>query len=394
MAVGGARSPTPSVAEMKAHPYADVLPLPEGEAFDALVADIRANGLLEPITIHEGLILDGRNRYRACEAAGVEPKFLEFDGNDRLGFVLSLNVHRRHLSESQRGMVVAKLETLKHGGDRKAEQDANLHLDRRTLASLLKYPRARRRAPGQCRSRNARADPGGRAGQDRGVGGRRAGDRARSGSTAGRRRARACPCLVKQERRAQREVELAGKIQTLPDLKAGVLYADPPWRFEVYSRDTGLDRDASNHYPVQVLKTIESIDIARIVADDCALFLWATMPMLPQALDVMAAWGFVFKSGVSWVKDRPGTGYWFRNQCELLLLGTRGNPPCPAPGTQWSAIFANVREHSRKPNEAYATIESYFPNVPKIELFARGNARPGWTIWGPDANSPIPAKEA
>ncbi len=135
---------------MKPHLYANIFPLLEGEALDSLVDDIRANGLLEPITIHEGLILDGRNRYRACEAAGIEPQFLKFDGDDPLGFVLSLNVHRRHLSESQRGMVVAKLETLKHGGDRKREQDANLPLDRKALASLLNYPRARRRAPGQC----------------------------------------------------------------------------------------------------------------------------------------------------------------------------------------------------------------------------------------------------
>jgi hypothetical protein len=82
-------------AAMKAHPYADVLPLLEGEAFDSLVADIRSNGLLEPITIHHGMILDGRNRYRACEAAGIKPQFLEFDGHDPLAFVLSLNVHRR-----------------------------------------------------------------------------------------------------------------------------------------------------------------------------------------------------------------------------------------------------------------------------------------------------------
>src|SRR6476620_9632473 len=75
-------------AEMKAHPYADILPLLEGEAFDALVSDIRANGLMEPITIHEGLILDGRNRHRACGAAGIEPKFLEFNGDDPLAFVL------------------------------------------------------------------------------------------------------------------------------------------------------------------------------------------------------------------------------------------------------------------------------------------------------------------
>ena len=82
--------------KMKPHPFADILPVLEGEAFDSLVADIRANGLLEPIMIHEGLILDGRNRYRACEAAGIEPRFRAFVGDDPLA------VHRRRLSESQR----------------------------------------------------------------------------------------------------------------------------------------------------------------------------------------------------------------------------------------------------------------------------------------------------
>jgi hypothetical protein len=135
---------------MKFHPYADILPLLEGEAFDALAADIAANGLLEPITIHEGMILDGRNRYRACEAAGIEPRFLEFDGDDPLAFVLSLNLHRRHLSESQRGMVVSKLEILRHGGDRKGDQDANLQslIEGRWLRCSA-YPRERRQAPGQ-----------------------------------------------------------------------------------------------------------------------------------------------------------------------------------------------------------------------------------------------------
>jgi len=79
------------------HPLADVLPLIEGAEFDRLVADIREHGLLNPITVYDGKILDGRNRYRACRAAGVAPRYVEFDGKDPAAFVLSQNLARRHL---------------------------------------------------------------------------------------------------------------------------------------------------------------------------------------------------------------------------------------------------------------------------------------------------------
>ena len=119
------------------------------------------------------------------------------------------------------------------------------------------------------------------------------------------------------------------------------------------------------------------------------LFLWATAPMLPEALEVMAAWGFEYRTNFVWAKDRAGTGYWARNQHEHLLVGVRGDVPAPAPGAQWaSLIAAPVREHSRKPDEARRMIEAYYPTLPKIELFARGEARPGWDAWGMEAREP------
>ncbi len=100
---------------MDFHPIAGIFPLLAGADLDALAEDIKANGLLHPIVRHEGKILDGRNRFRACVKAGVEPRFTDFDGPDPLAFVLSANLHRRHLNESQRGMVAAKVANMRQG---------------------------------------------------------------------------------------------------------------------------------------------------------------------------------------------------------------------------------------------------------------------------------------
>jgi N6-adenosine-specific RNA methylase IME4 len=192
------------------------------------------------------------------------------------------------------------------------------------------------------------------------------------------------PSLVsKQELRAAREAELASRQRALPQARFGVIVADPEWRFEPWSRETGMDRAADNHYPTSPLAVIKARDVASISAPDAVLFLWATVPMLSQALDVMAAWGFTYKSNFVWIKDRAGTGFWNRNQHELLLIGTRGKIPAPAPGTQWpSVIEAPRREHSRKPDAVFELIESYFPNLPRIELNRRGPPRPNWSAWG------------
>lgn len=191
----------------------------------------------------------------------------------------------------------------------------------------------------------------------------------------------------KKERRAERERDLAVRQTALPNKRYGVIYADPEWRFEVYSRDTGMDRAADNHYPTLGTDAICARPVAGIAADDCALFLWATVPMLPDALRVMSAWGFDYKSHCIWAKDRIGTGYWFRNQHELLLVGTRGSIPAPAMGTQIASLVdARVGAHSEKPIAFYELIEGYFPNLPKIELNARA-ARPGWDAWGYEAPS-------
>lgn len=202
--------------------------------------------------------------------------------------------------------------------------------------------------------------------------------------------------VIKAVKRAQSEKSLSGKIMALPRQKFGVILADPEWRFEPWSRATGMDRSADNHYPTSCTEVIASRDVASIAADDCVLFLWATVPMLPQALLVMGAWGFDYRSHCIWSKRRDGsefgtavsvpavgTGYWFRNCHELLLVGVKGKIPAPAPGSQEiSIIEGHIREHSRKPDYFLEIIERLFPTLPKIELNRRGPPRPNWAAWG------------
>ena len=117
------------MSEWIVHPAAAIFPLLVGADFDALVADIRENGLIEAIWLdRDGRILEGRNRIRACEAAGVEPRFRPYEGDDPLGFVISLNLVRRHLDESQKAMAAARVANMNHGGDRRSDQAANLPL--------------------------------------------------------------------------------------------------------------------------------------------------------------------------------------------------------------------------------------------------------------------------
>jgi N6-adenosine-specific RNA methylase IME4 len=190
----------------------------------------------------------------------------------------------------------------------------------------------------------------------------------------------------KQARRAQRERELGEKLRALPDKKYGVILADPEWRFEPWSRATGLDRSADNHYPTSCTEVIASRDVPSIAAEDCVLWLWVPAPMLLHGAVVMAAWGFDYKSNYVWAKDKIGTGYWNREKHEHLLIGTRGSIPAPAVGSQWESMIYGPREaHSQKPELFLTMIEFYYPTVPKIELNRRGRARPGWDTWGDEA---------
>lgn len=182
----------------------------------------------------------------------------------------------------------------------------------------------------------------------------------------------------------------------------GAIYADPPWYFRNYSAK-GTGRAAVSHYDVMDTPALKAIPVASYAAPDCALFMWATDPMLPDAIDLMRSWGFTYKTvAFNWVKlkkggaerrveDSPfftGLGYWTRANPELCLLGTRGKPRRISKGVR-RLVVSERREHSRKPDEVYQRIEELVDG-PYLELFAR-ERRPGWEALG-DQVGPNPQK--
>ena len=130
------------------------------------------------------------------------------------------------------------------------------------------------------------------------------------------------------------------------------------------------------------METPEICKIPVPATPDAVLFLWVPGACLPEAFEVLEAWGFEYVTNIVWIKNVVGLGNWVRNQHEILLIGRRGDMPSPLPANRPpSVIQAPRREHSQKPDEAYDLIERMYPDLPKIELFAR-NARPGWAAWG------------
>lgn len=166
----------------------------------------------------------------------------------------------------------------------------------------------------------------------------------------------------------------------------GMILADPPWSFKTWTDDSG-SKAPSAHYGVMDLSWIKRLPVRSLAAPDSVLVLWAVAPMLDQALEVMAAWGFKFKSAGAWAKQSStgdkwafGTGYIFRSAAEFYLIGTKGNPKSAVRDVR-NLVVAPVREHSRKPDDLRADLERMYPGVARLELFARQTA-PGWHVWG------------
>lgn len=373
--------------ELAFHPLANIFPLIEGAEFDALVADVKENGVQQPIIIFDGKILDGRNRYRAATKSGADYITVEYDGDDPLSYVVSLNLHRRHLDEGQRATVAAKLETIKHGGDRKSDQDANLHLDikRSEAAELLNVST---RSVASARSvidavEENKAIPEIQIAMEQG----------RLAPSMAEKIVKADPEIQKKiidrvnegtkPTEAARQVIAAAKSERRvaePTGKYRVIYADPPWSYGNSMPDEfGEQRD---HYPVMTLDEICAMPVKEWAEDDAVLFLWVTSPILEESFEVIRSWGFNYKASFIWDKVKHVMGHYNSVRHEILLVCVRGSCQPDVRKLYDSVVSIERTEHSRKPEYFYEIIETLYTHGTKLELFRRGEARIGWQAYG------------
>ena len=184
----------------------------------------------------------------------------------------------------------------------------------------------------------------------------------------------------------------------LPAKKYNIIYADPPWGY----KNKATRAAAEKHYGTMTIEELKGMGIGKeggIAADDCVLFMWATFPMLNEALELIEAWGFKYKTlAFNWVKQNKsgqgifwGLGNWTRSNSEICLLAVKGKPKRISARVH-SVLLSPIQRHSQKPAEIRERIVELMGDLPRIELFARSGAE-GWDVWGNEAGGMTTCKK-
>jgi len=374
------------------HELANLFPLMDESQYSDLVADIKENGLVESIVLHEGKILDGRNRYNACNDADVEPNFVEYEGEDALSYVISLNLNRRHLNESQRAMIGARLANMRHGGDRK-NQNANWQFETSTKDAAEKLNVGERNIQRAKKvqkegiedlqksveagrvSVSAASDIATLAKEEQEVIVAKGEDEILEAAKQIRKSRSA---ENKEKRDAMRKQALAIKP---PEGKYRTIVIDPPWDMEKIQRDLAPNQ-VDFDYPTMSLDEIKDFKLP--AHEECHLWLWTTQKYLRPSFDLLDAWDFTYLATFVWHKNggfQPVGLPQFN--CEFVILARKGGQPFIETKQFFTCFNASRREHSRKPDEFYDVVKRVCPE-PRIDIFSRED-RDGYDVWGLEA---------
>lgn len=362
---------------MEFHPIANIFPLLSGDELQELADDIRDNGLKEPIWTYESKILDGRNRSAACVIAGVDPEYRKFKGGPEEAFrhVWSLNFHRRHMTQSQKGACAADAGEVLEACREKAKQRQGERTDRETDTSRKDFLEVKQ-------SRDE-------VGNLFGVSGRYVDDAVavKKKDPELHEKVKSGELTLPQAKTKIREDERSKtlKVMEWPKGTYRVIYADPPWAYNDKRTGTLDSGGVGAQYDTMTVQQICELPVKGLSYKDSVLFLWVTSPLLEDAFAVIGAWGFKYKSSFVWCKGRSFNGHYNAVSHEFLLIATRGSCT-PDTKSLFDSVMSVTREgHSKKPEAVREIIDVMYLHGPRIELFARSVDAKGWDVWGDEA---------
>lgn len=372
------------------HPIANIFPAMSDSELQALRDDIEQYGQREPIWLYEGKVIDGRHRLRACEELGLPLRTEIYDGFDATAFVVSLNLHRRHLSESQRQLVAAKLTNVEHGGDRKADQGANVRLEV-THARAAEMLNVSERGVDSAKKVIKQGSPELVEAVETGRVSVSAAatisdepkEQQREIVAKGEREILQAAKEIRAERSEARRAELAKLKAEAPPPPKGryeCIVIDPPWEMQKIERDVRPNQVAFE-YPTMTESELSEFDVPGMSADDAHLFCWTTHKHLPVALRLLEAWGYRYVCTMVWHK--PGGFQPIglpQYNCEFVLYARKGSPQFIDTKAFPCCFEAPRREHSRKPDEFYDVIRRV-TGGPRIDVFSR-ESRDGFDTFG------------
>jgi N6-adenosine-specific RNA methylase IME4/ParB-like chromosome segregation protein Spo0J len=373
-------------AELEVHEAASLFPDMGKNEFEALKQDIAKNGLRLPILVFRNRIVDGRQRLRACRELGIAPRFQAVHEMQKSvpEYIISMNLQRRHLSDSQRAMVASSFAKLGKG----TNQHTAHAVTQKEAADLLKVSvdsvqRARQVEANGIPELVHAVENGNldvtNASTISSLSQVEQTDLLQLDSKAILAKAKQIRKDAMEGRRQQRIEAIAKKRANNKPLIAkdgaySVIYADPAWDY-ISEETLG--------YPTMPLDHIKALPVNQIAAEDAVLFLWCSASLIGNALQVIESWGFKYKTNAVWDKQRSGQGVYFRIQHEMLLIATRGTVPEVPYSARPSSVFSDYSgEPSEKPTRIRSVIDDMYPELPKIELFCRGEPAKGWAAWG------------
>ena len=388
------------------HPAAALFPLMQGTEFAALVEDIRAHGLIHPVLLCDGLVLDGRNRLRACEKAGVEPRTIQAKiGSNPWDAAWSENAERRHLEAGQKTAIKllclrgsekwsAAREQVKRKADeaRSSARAQQRRAEKQGVGSPCRVQRCTRHGPKPEHAKAALATAAGtspRTAQAVLTLEKKSPERFEKVAKGELTLPGAFRELKEQERENKRQdnavvVAAAPNPETLVGKQAfSTIVIDPPWDWGDEGDQDQLGR-ARPTYQTIPAEDLPKLPVAALAAPNAHIYLWITNRSLPKGFALLEAWGFRYVTMLTWCKPSFGMGNYFRGSTEQILFGVRGSLPLKRKDVGTWFAWPRTDRHSGKPEESFALVESCSPG-PYLEMYSR-SGRTGWTAWGAEVN--------